>query len=227
MTHYLLFVGDNDTGKSNVLSVFHFLGYRPIFDTSITAANIYNFLESLEEGQGIILEDEIDNIDEQEEKKRIYKAGYKKGTKVSRIYELSNNKKKSNQQGFYTFGFKAFSAEKQPSLQKSKGFIERLLTLKCSPGNPQYDISEVHNEAGDELHRELLNELLDIRKLIFIYRLLHHNHSYPDLKLTVTNRDKQLSKPLIRLFQNTKVVDEIIESIILFSRKERKESKFI
>lgn len=228
MTHYLLFVGDNDTGKSNVLSVFYFLGYRPISDTSITPANIYNFLESLEEGQGIILEDEIDNIDEQEEKKRIYKAGYKKGTKVSRMYELSNNKKKFNQQGFYTYGFKAFCSEKQPSIQKSKGFIERLLTLKCSPGNPHYDISEVHNEADDELHRELLNELLDIRKMLFIYRLLHHNHSYPDIKLTVTNRDKQLSKPLIRLFQNTKVINEIIDSLsyYLTEKKDKKINSF-
>jgi hypothetical protein len=42
MTHYLLFVGDNDTGKSNNLTVFQYLAYRPLFDTSITPANIYS-----------------------------------------------------------------------------------------------------------------------------------------------------------------------------------------
>jgi hypothetical protein len=52
MTHYLLFVGDNDTGKSNNLTVFQYLAYRPLFDTSITPANIYQFLGSIEEGQG-------------------------------------------------------------------------------------------------------------------------------------------------------------------------------
>ena len=81
MTHYLLFVGDNNTGKSNALRIFYHLGYRPLFDTSITHANIYNFLDKMEEGQGIILEDEIDNIEEQGEKMKIYKGGYVSGTK--------------------------------------------------------------------------------------------------------------------------------------------------
>ena len=63
MTHYLLIVGDNNTGKSNILLVFSFLGYRAIYDTAITPANIYNFGSQLEEGQCIIIEDEIDDID--------------------------------------------------------------------------------------------------------------------------------------------------------------------
>ncbi len=82
MTHYLLFVGDNNTGKSNALRIFYQLGYRPLFDTSITPANIYNFLGQFEEGQGIILEDELDNIEENEEKMKIYKTGYVSGSIV-------------------------------------------------------------------------------------------------------------------------------------------------
>ena len=69
MTHYLLIVGDNNTGKSNILLVFSFLGYRSVLDTAITPANIYNYGSQLEEGQCIILEDEIDDIDFQDEKK--------------------------------------------------------------------------------------------------------------------------------------------------------------
>lgn len=137
MTHYLLFVGDNDTGKSNVLLVFYYLDYRPLFDTSITPANIYNFLNSIEEGQGIILEDEIDNIEEQDEKMKIYKVGYKTGTKISRMYDTSSSSNSSNsvksQKGYFTFCFKVFSAEKQARNSRSKGFVERLLTPKCSP----------------------------------------------------------------------------------------------
>ena len=93
MTHYLLFVGDNNTGKSNALRIFDQLGYRPLFDTSITAANIYNFLGQFEEGQGIILEDEIDDIEEQEDKMKIYKTGYVSGAKVTRLYDSQNGSK--------------------------------------------------------------------------------------------------------------------------------------
>ena len=90
MTHYLLFVGDNSTGKSNALRIFHHLGYRPLFDVSITPANIYNFLGQFEEGQGIILEDELDNIEKQEDKMRIYKTGYVSGAQVTRMYDSSS-----------------------------------------------------------------------------------------------------------------------------------------
>ena len=91
MTHYLWIVGDNNTGKSNILLVFSILCYRALYDTSITPANIYNFCGSLEEGQGTIIEDEMDDIDFQDEKKKLYKQGHKSGTKVTRMYDNNNN----------------------------------------------------------------------------------------------------------------------------------------
>jgi hypothetical protein len=220
MTHYLLFVGDNNVGKTNNLIVFQYLGYRPLFDTSITPANIYQFLGSMEEGQGIILEDETDHIEQLEEKMKIYKVGYKTGAKVSRMDTSSGR----NQQSYWTYGFKAFTAEQQPDSHKGKGFNERIFVIKCSIGNPEYDISEVISPAGDEKYHLLLDELLDMRKLLLIYRLLHHRHPIPDVSLNIMNRDKQLSKPLIRLFQGTKCVNEILGSLSKFlaEKKERK-----
>ena len=57
--------------------------------------------------------------------------------------------------------------------------------------------------SGDEQFKELYQELVDIRKLLLMYRLLHHNETIPDVKLNIKNRYKQLTKPLIRLFQNS------------------------
>jgi len=158
MTHYLLFVGDNSTGKSNALRIFHHLGYRSLFDVSITPANIYNFLGQFEEGQGIILEDELDNIEKQEDKMKIYKTGYVSGAQVTRIYDNSNNGTKGKgQQRYNTFCFKAFSSEQQPNY-KAKGFSERIFTIKCSPGSPPYDISEVMNDTGDPKYKKLFRD---------------------------------------------------------------------
>jgi hypothetical protein len=221
MTRYLLFVGDNSTGKSNALRIFHQLGYRPLFDVSITPANIYNFLGQFEEGQGIILEDEIHNIENQEDKMRIYKTGYVSGAQVTRLYESSNNTSKGKgQQKFNTFCFKAFSSEQQPNY-KAKGFAERIFTIKCSPGTPQYDISEVTNDAGDTSYQKLYREIEDLRKLLLVYRILHYDDQIPDIQLSIKNRDKQLCKPLLRLFGNTKVQKEIINALSKFITEKR------
>ena len=222
MTHYLLFVGDNSTGKSNALRIFHHLGYRPLFDVSITSANIYNFLGQFEEGQGIILEDELDNIEEQQDKMRIYKTGYVSGAQVTRMYDSSSSNKGKAQQRYNTFCFKAFSSEQQPNY-KAKGFSERIFTIKCSPGNPQYDISEVINDAGDLEHKKLSREIDDLRKLLLVYRLLYYDDKIPDIQLSIKNRNKQLCKPLIRLFNNTKALEVIITSLSkLLSDKNKK-----
>ena len=218
MTHYLLIVGDNNTGKSNILLLFSILGYRALYDTSITPANIYNFGGQLEEAQGMIIEDEIDDIDVQDEKKKLYKVSYTSGKKVTRMYDnnapvLSVRRKSSRQQGFFLYCFKVFASEKIPDKIKSKGFLERCIILKSVSGNPQFDISEVVNDAGDEQLKKLNDELIGLRKLLLIYRLLHHADTIPNVKLNIKNRYKQLTKPLIRLFQNTKSLDIIIKSL--------------
>ena len=219
MTHYLLIVGDNNTGKSNILLVFSFLGYRPILDTAITPANIYNFGGHIEDGQCIILEDEIDDIDDQSDKKKYYKSSYRAGVKVTRMYDNNNStlvksKRKSPRgTGFFLFGFKMFASEKMPDKVKSKGFLERIIPLKATPGDPQYDISEVVDESGDEEFKKLYEELMNTRKLLLMYRLLHYEEKIPDIKLNIKNRYKQLTKPVIRLFQNTESVNEITSSL--------------
>ena len=220
MTHYLLIVGDNNTGKSNILLAFSFLGYRTILDVAITPANIYNFGSQLEDGQCVILEDEIGDIDYQDDKKKMYQVSYRCGTKVTRMYDSNNSgpinskRKSSRQQGFFLFGFKMFVSEKMPDKIKSKGFLERIIPLKVVPGDPQYDISEVVDESGDEKLNELYEELMNTRKLLLMYRLLHFNETIPDIELNIKNRYKQLTKPVIRLFQNTEsVVEEITKSL--------------
>ena len=219
MTHYLLIVGDNNTGKSNILLVFSFLAYRSILDTAITPANVYNYGSQLEDGQFTLIEDEIDDIDFQDEKKKLYKVSYRGGTKVTRMYDSNNsgpanNKRKSSrQQGFFLFCFKMFASEKMPDKVKSKGFLERIIPLKAIPGDPQYDISEVVDESGDEKLNRLYEELMNTRKLLLMYRLLHYNEAIPDIKLNIKNRYKQLTKPVLRLFQNTESVNQITQSL--------------
>ena len=81
-THYLFFIGDNDTGKSAGLTILEFLAYRNLSSMGMTYANIYQYLGSRDEGVGTICEDEADNIDHDNDKMRLYKSGYVKGKVV-------------------------------------------------------------------------------------------------------------------------------------------------
>jgi hypothetical protein len=219
LTHYLFFIGGNNSGKSNNLSVFHFLAYRNMLSSGMTSANIYQFLGSGEEGVGTICEDESDNIDEihATDKMRIYKNGYTTGIPVFRT-DTSFGRK---QYKFNTFCFKAFAAEKLPDSIKAKGFNQRVIELQCVYGFPKYDVSEVANPAGEEEYQQLLDELLEAKNTLLIYRLLHFKDKIPDIKLNIQNREKQLFKPVLRVFQNTQTLNELLPVISKYVSQKR------
>jgi hypothetical protein len=103
-------------------------------------------------------------------KKKINQVGYQSGTKVTRR-DTSNGRK---QEGYWTYSFKAFTTERQPNNTKAKGFMERTFVLSCTTGNPQYDITEVINPAGDKRQIELFEELSNIRIAIKVHRSITH-----------------------------------------------------
>ena len=133
----------------------------------------------------------------------------------------TDTSKERKQLRLNTFCFKAFAAERTPDSVKAKGFNQRIIELSCVYGFPQYDISEVVNPAGEEEYQELLNELTETRNLLLVYRLLHYKDKIPDVKLNIENREKQLFKPLIRVFQNTETLKELLPIISKYVRQKR------
>ena len=129
ITHYLFFVGDNDSGKSNNLVMFHYLGYRNLMSVGISVANIYQYLGLGEEGIGTLCEDEANGIEENADKMEIAKRGYTKGYPGLRI-TLSPFGQTVDK--VHTFCFKAYSAERAPDGLKAKGFTQRLIKLRCT-----------------------------------------------------------------------------------------------
>jgi hypothetical protein len=146
VTHYLFFIGGNNSGKSNNLTVLHFLAYRNMLSSGMTAANVYTYLGSGEEGLGTICEDEADNIDEDRDKMKVYKNEYTTG----RPYHRTDTSIGRQQNKFNTFCFKAFAAERLPDSVTAKGFNQRIVELPCVYGFPAFDISELVNPAGEE-----------------------------------------------------------------------------
>ena len=217
LTHYLYFVGGNTSGKSNNLTVLHFLAYRNMTDSGMTAANVYTYLGSGEEGLGTICEDEADNIDEDFDKMKVYKNGYTTG----RPYHRTDTSAGRQQLKFNTFCFKAFAAERLPDSVTARGFNQRIIEILCVYGFPAYDISELVNPAGEEEFEDLLDELNTMRNALLVYRLLHFHEKIPNIKLNIQNREKQLFKPVLRVFQGAKTLDELLPVISKYVNQRR------
>jgi hypothetical protein len=209
LTHYLYFVGGNDSGKSTNLLVLKHLAYRNFTSTGMTVANVYQFLGSGEEGQGTLCYDEADKIDDDRPMMAVLKNGNIQGCPVARI-DTSFGRK---QQKFNTYCWKAFAAERFLDPVNAKGLIQRCIELQCYAGDPKYDIAEVTDSTGAEEFQELRDELNETRNTLLIARLLHFHEKIPDVKLNIKRREKQLFKPIFRIFQNAKTLDELLPVI--------------
>ena len=96
-----------------------------------------------------------------------------------------------------------------------KEVLDRTFSIKCFKGNPKRDIKEALNptNTGGPEHKQWLEEIHDLRKLLFIYRLVHFKDPIPDLDIGVVGRDKELAKPLLQLFHNARAQNGIAETL--------------
>jgi hypothetical protein len=215
-THYNIFIGENGSGKNSALLVFKHLGYRVFYVTAASAANYYTFLGDVQEGQGTIAEDEADDIGENKDKQRILKTGYANGETVPKV-EFSRNGKR-NQNPYFTFCHKWLAMEEIPDEREIRGVLDRSFIFKFLVGDVQYNIKDVVKDENSELFKELS----DLRKTLFVFKILHQKDEFEDIKLNIKNRNAELTKPLLRLFNGSECLESIRESLsILINEKSK------
>jgi hypothetical protein len=219
-THYLFFVADTEAGKTTNLRLYQKLGYRAFLGLDISTANIYRFYGNEYEGIGTLLEDEIDNLDEQTRKFKMYKSGYTKGIKVPKS-EKPSESEGFEQEGYYTYGFKAFAAERMPSSTRAKGFKDRTIQMPCSFGLPEIYLDDVLDNADDPMYKPLLTELNALKNRLLIYRMLHYFVPIPNIDKKLQAREKQLWNPLLRVFQNTQTYGTLRKVATEFIKESR------
>jgi hypothetical protein len=213
-TSYNVFTGDNGSGKNSELLVFRFLGYRVYYVVSASAANYYTKMGNIEEGQITIAEDEVGDIAKDREKRNVFASGYCSGGSVPKV-ELEGGRKSED---WLTYGQKWITMEELLTTHPDmKGILDRSFVFRFVAGDPQYNIKDVIKSAGDPKFQPLHEELMRTRKLLFCWRLLHYEDVILDVKINVKNRSAELTKPLIRLFQNSPIaLERILDSLSKF-----------
>ncbi len=148
----------------------------------------------------------------------ILKAGYEY---EMRIPKTNMNTRNQDTNWFFPYCYKMVLAEKSLSEWKAKGLADRTFPLMCRPGRVRYSIKKVVSQTINKspLLEKLYNDLLDFRKLMFCYRLIHYQDELPNIKTSLINRDEELTSPLLQMFYGTEAFDEIKTSLEYFIRQ--------
>jgi hypothetical protein len=181
---YLFLYGDNESGKSTVLNVLKNLCYRPMYGVTIPSADLYGYLED-SDGQGCILEDEVQGIHKDTDKIKIYKAGYKEGAVVPRTLITSFDRIIKY---YRTFCFKSCASEQIPQV---KGFNERFLFIPMVEGSPKKEWADLTKEDKARMQ--------NLRNMLLKWRMATRISELPNIELTVKGRIKELWKPILQI----------------------------
>ena len=216
--HYVECVGTNDVGKSSIGYLMQCLGYRAIKATSISGPNYFRTFGDVEPGQCVIIEDEGDNISNDAEKVKILKSGYEHDEKVPKT---NPNTQKQEQSWFYVYCYKMILAEHSLKQYKAKGLVDRTFSIACRPGKVNYSIKNVISRVINKSPKltTLYNELLDFRKILMCYRLIHYKDQLANIKTNLINRDSELSHPTLQLFYGTSVFEDVKKSMEFFIKQ--------
>jgi hypothetical protein len=205
--HYILNVGDNGSGKNSIIITYSWLGHRVFYINGASGANIREYLGTLEEGQGTIAEDEMDNIDKDPEKMKTFKTGYASGGCVPKILEA--NTKGREQRYYHTYCQKMFASENLPSMKDSRGLLDRSFVVKCIKGFPLKNAKSTKKRTRTDEVLSLISELQRLRKRLFAYRLVHFDDVIQEIhELSISGRALELVEPALLLFHKYKVTEQ-------------------
>lgn len=191
-THFLFFVGDRGSGKTNAGQVLGEVGYRCMMAGQMSSANIYNFLGTDEEGCGTIFEDEADDIDSDKEKMRIYKSSYAKGRKIPKI-DMTGNKKR--QVYYNTYCIIVFAGE---GLPEDQALRERIVAIYMTKGNPKDNIKRPKDKKWKEDH------ITPLRKKLLFWKIQNIGKEFQVIDSGLTGRDQELFEDFLSVFAGTK-----------------------
>lgn len=206
--HYLIVVGANGTGKSAFGNTFECLGYRAVNITNATESFWFRIFGTNEPGQVTIIAEEVDKMDESSQIMGILKEGYQPKSKIPRM-----NTDNSKMDFFFPFGIKIMIGEKSPNEDIARGLLDRSFKIKSFKGYPDYDIKEIMNPQGNIERQQILDELMDLRKLLLMFRLIHFKDPYKEIDIGLDGRDRELCKPMLQLFYTLGASEETLREL--------------
>src|SRR5215207_11170487 len=210
-THYLMITGSPGSGKGAILNTMKALGYRVVLASDMSGANLLDTMGFTESCQVTIAEDELDDIDKDEIKKKMYKVGYDKVGMVHRT--LDGNTSSRNNRWYYAFCFKVFAAENPLESKNLAGLNDRMFRIESIKSRPKFLIKTVldqmqkSEDKRKSKYKDIISKIVYLRKLLLVYRLLHYDDIIEEVPLNIDGRASELTSPHIYLFASEDLAD--------------------
>lgn len=210
--HYLRLTGPPGWGKGAILLTFKLLGYRVVLAGDMSGANLLDILGPIEKCQVSIAEDEFDNIEDDEDKERIYKMGYEDVGFVTRTVDPSSSDREVRY--YNPFCLKIFGGEHSSNSKKLGGFNDRTFNTEVTKGKPKQLVKEIKKQMEKEpekqlpKYRKIIERITFLRKLLLTYKLIHHNDTIEEINTNIDSRPLELCGPALRLFNSTKLTSD-------------------
>ena len=204
-----MITGSPGSGKGAILSTMKALGYRVVLASDMSGPNLLDILGSLEPCQVTIAEDELDDIDDDVIKKKLYKVGYDINGQVPR--NLDGNTSARSNRWYYVYCFKIFAAENPLESKSLAGLNDRMFRLESIKSNPKFSIKTVLDQMQKPeskqkpKYKNIISKIVYLRNLLLIYRLLHHEDIIEEVPLNIDGRAWELTNPQIFLFASDKL----------------------
>ena len=227
-THYTMLVARVGSGKGAILITFTYLGYRVILGGNMSGASILDLLGSLERGQVVIAEDELNNLKNDSDKWRLYTIGYDAFGLTTKTLDGSTSKRAVSY--YPAFGYKIFGAENSLDTTGLEGLIDRTFQTKLLKGRPRYYVKNLRKPKLSPEYKTLLSEITYFRQVMLIYRLLRANDLFEEVKTNIDGRPLELTGPIIDLFSalskdKTTLKNEILPVLSSFLRQKNEISE--
>jgi hypothetical protein len=218
-THYDIITGPPGSGKGAILSTMKALGYRVVLASDMTGANLLDIMGSVEACQVTIAEDEFDEIDSDRDeiKRKMYKVGYDTNGIVPRT--LDGNTSARNNRWYYAYCFKICAAENAPDSRSLAGLSDRMFRLESIKSRPKYQIKTVLDQMQKPSskqkpkYKKIISQIEYLRKLLLVYRLLHHNDIIEEVPLNIDGRAWELTSPQVFLFSSDRLASPDNEEV--------------
>jgi hypothetical protein len=208
-THYDMIIGIPGAGKGAILVSFKLQGYRAVTAAGMTGASLLEVLGSVEACQVTVLEDELQNMDKDPHKEIAYKIGYDETSQVPK--NLDGNTSSRHNEWYFPYSLKILAAEQPPDAKTLGGFNDRTFRIWSLKGKPRFlpktilhQLKKVEDKRNPK-YKKIISKMLFLRKLLLIYRILHHEDIIEEVETNIDGRALELTSPQIYLFNSDKL----------------------